>query len=153
MDLRIFRCKRFFDRCVRRGYNADSAQPLVTTRSAGKVPAVRIGVVARSNRLPSGNGLWLSGREAFSAIVRDGAINNCPTVDALPCIENEEKIREPLQHHQPFALRTFHHSLPRWICSQLSVSLAKDAPSCYFFVFQQLMTYVFVTGAKNRLFH
>jgi hypothetical protein len=136
MDLRIFRCKRFFDRCVRRDYNDSRAQPLVTTRSVERVSSVRIGVVARSNRLPSGNGLWLSCREAFSAIVRNGAINNGPTIDALPCIKNEEKIREPLQHHQPFALRTFHHSLPRWICSQLSVYIARDAPSCYFVVFQ-----------------
>lgn len=62
--------------------------------------------------LPSGNGLRLPRCQALSAIVGDGAINDRAAIDTLPCVENEKEIREPLQHHQAFALRTFHHFLP-----------------------------------------
>jgi hypothetical protein len=62
-------------------------------------------------RSASGNGVLLSRCQALSAVLRNGAIDNGATVNAFPGIKDEEKIREPLQHHEPFALWTFHHSL------------------------------------------
>lgn len=61
--------------------------------------------------LTRGNGLGLLGFQAFSAILGNGAVDNGPAVETLPGIEYEKEIREPLQHHRPFTLRTFHRSL------------------------------------------
>lgn len=120
------------------GIHADVGQ-LQHPDPLGNHPSGRTGDVTRSTQLPSGNGLRISRRKAFSAIVRDRPINNGTTVDALPCIENEKEIRKPFQHHQPFALRTFHYSLPRWLCSQLMAYIAKDAPNLHILYFQILM--------------
>lgn len=49
--------------------------------------------------------------EAVSSIVGDCPINDCSAVDTFPCIEAQEKIREPFQHHQTFALRAIHDEL------------------------------------------
>lgn len=63
-------------------------------------------------RSTSGNRcLVLSCCQALAAVLRNCAIDNGTTVNALPRIEDEEKIRKPLQHHEPFTLWTFHHSL------------------------------------------
>lgn len=63
--------------------------------------------------LTSGDGLRLSSCKALASIIGDRPVNNRAAVNTFPCVENEEKIGEPFQHHKPFALWTFHHSLLR----------------------------------------
>lgn len=58
--------------------------------------------------LARGNGLRFSDRQTLSAIRRNSPVDNGATVDALPGIEHDKEIREPLQHHRPIALRTVH---------------------------------------------
>jgi hypothetical protein len=41
-------------------------------------------------------GKFLFGRQAFSSIHRNGFVDNGAAVNALPGIEDEKKIREPL---------------------------------------------------------
>jgi len=118
MNRRLSRKRPLFDRPLRGDYNGYRSH-----MSGGHPIRWRIQLQSLSpdrgygsnSKLPSGDGLGLSCHETFSAIVGDGAINNSAAIDALPCVENEKKIREPLQHHQAFALRTFHLILPRWI--------------------------------------
>ncbi len=62
--------------------------------------------------LSHGHGLGLSGRQTLSAIVGNGAVDNGAAIEAFPGIEHEKEIREPLQHHHAFALRTVHCALP-----------------------------------------
>ena len=59
-----------------------------------------------------GNGLSFSCCQTLSPVVGNRAIDDGATINALPGVENEKEIREPLQHHHPFALRTFHRILP-----------------------------------------
>jgi len=61
--------------------------------------------------LAGGDGLRLSSSETLSPVVRDGAVDHGAAIEAFPCIEHQKEIREPLQHHHPFTLRTFHRSL------------------------------------------
>jgi hypothetical protein len=56
--------------------------------------------------------LCIAGGQAFSPVVGDRTIDDGPAVDALPCVEHQKEIGEPLEHHEPFALRTFHRVLP-----------------------------------------
>ena len=58
--------------------------------------------------LTRGDGLRVSGRQAFAAIVGNGAVDNGAAIDAFPCVKHEKEIREPLQHHHSLTLRTFH---------------------------------------------
>lgn len=81
--------------------------------------------------LPSGDGLGLARGEALSTIVGDGAIDDGAAVDAFPGVENEEEIREPLQHHQTFALRTFHRTLPGGDVYSWWRNQARAAPNCH----------------------
>ena len=66
----------------------------------------------RALQLARGNGLRLSCCQTLSPVVGNRAIDDGATINALPGVENEKEIREPLQHHHPFALRTFHRILP-----------------------------------------
>jgi len=61
-----------------------------------------------STELARGSGLGFSGRQAPSAIIGNGAVDNGAAVNTFPCIKHEKEIREPFQHHHAFALRTFH---------------------------------------------
>ena len=63
-------------------------------------------------QLARGNGLRFSCRQTLSPIVGNRTIDDGAAVNALPGIENEKEIREPLQHHHSLALRTFHRILP-----------------------------------------
>ena len=69
--------------------------------------------------LACGSGLGFLGLQALSAILGNGAVDNGPAVETFPGIKDEKEIREPLQHHRPFTLRTFHRSLLRWLRAQL----------------------------------
>ena len=56
------------------------------------------------------------GGEAISPIIEDLPIDDRSAVDTFPRIEDQEKIREPPQHHQSFALRAIHnYFLPRYV--------------------------------------
>ena len=56
------------------------------------------------------------GCEAISPIIIDLPIDDRSAVDTFPRIEDQEKIREPPQHHQSFALRAIHnYFLPRYV--------------------------------------
>jgi hypothetical protein len=56
------------------------------------------------------------GGEAISPIIKDFPIDDRSTVDTFPRIEDQEKVREPPQHHQSFALRAIHnYFLPRHV--------------------------------------
>lgn len=46
--------------------------------------------------LARGNGLRFSDRQTLSAIRGNGTVDNGPTIDALPGIEHDKVIREPL---------------------------------------------------------
>ena len=66
--------------------------------------------VGRAGELASGDG-WRClrcQREALALIRSNGPVNDRTTIDALPSIEDEEEVREPLHHHQPITLGTFH---------------------------------------------
>jgi len=82
----------------------------LVTRSEAVMPqeSSRIGLAEAAAFLASRNGLGIPRCETLSAIVRNGAIDDRAAVDAFPCVENEKEIREAFQHHQAFALRTFH---------------------------------------------
>jgi len=55
------------------------------------------------------------GGKAVSPIVGDCPIDDRSAVDAFPCVEGQEKVRESFQLHQSFALRAIHnYVLPRW---------------------------------------
>jgi hypothetical protein len=62
-------------------------------------------------RLASGNWLRIGRDDALLAVHADRAVNDGATVDAFPCVEDEEEVGEPLQHHQTFASRTVHDIL------------------------------------------
>lgn len=62
--------------------------------------------------LARSHGLGTLGSQALAAIISNGAVDHGAAIDAFPCIEDEKEVREPFQHHHPFALRTFHGSLP-----------------------------------------
>jgi hypothetical protein len=49
------------------------------------------------------------GGEAISPIIEDLPIDYRSAVDTFPRIEDQEKVREPLEHHQSFALRAIHN--------------------------------------------
>jgi hypothetical protein len=49
------------------------------------------------------------GGEAVSPIIGDRPIDDRSAVDTFPGIEDQEKIREPFQHHQSFAFRAIHN--------------------------------------------
>jgi hypothetical protein len=54
------------------------------------------------------------GGEAISPVIGDRPIDDRSAVKTFPRIEDQEKVREPIQHHQSFALRATHnHFLPR----------------------------------------
>ena len=80
-----------------------------------------------------GRGLsWLSGlriarREALPSVIGDRAIDDRAAIDAFPCIEDQKEIGEPLEHHEPFALRTFHRFLPG--CDVHSWGVPKQEPN------------------------
>ena len=61
--------------------------------------------------LARANGLGFSDLQTLSSIFGNGAVDNGAAVEAFPGIEDEKEIREPLQHHRPFTLRTFHRFL------------------------------------------
>ena len=68
--------------------------------------------IACEDLLAGDDSLGFTGRQTLSAIIGNGAVDDGAAIDAFPCIKHEEEIREPLQHHQPLTLRTFHCSLP-----------------------------------------
>lgn len=49
------------------------------------------------------------GCKAILAVVTYRAIDDGAAVDTFPGVEDQEKIREPFQLHQPLALRTIHN--------------------------------------------
>ena len=57
--------------------------------------------------------------QALSTILGNGAVDHRAAIDAFPGVEHDKEIREPLQHHRPLTLRTFHRSLLRWLRAQL----------------------------------
>ena len=61
--------------------------------------------------LACGSSLGFSDSQTLSAIIGNGAVNHGAAIHAFPCIEHQKEVREPLQHHHPFTLRTFHRSL------------------------------------------
>src|SRR2546430_1813728 len=61
--------------------------------------------------LASSDRLGVKRREALPPVHRNRSIDDRATVNAFPGIEDEEEVREPLQHHQAFALWTFHDFL------------------------------------------
>src|SRR5437773_2680905 len=63
--------------------------------------------------LASSDRLGVKRREALPPVHRNRSIDDRATVNAFPGIEDEEEVREPLQHHQAFALCTFHDILLR----------------------------------------
>jgi hypothetical protein len=65
-----------------------------------------------SEALARRNGLSFAGSEATATVRRNRAIDDGSAVNALPGVENEEEIGEPLEHHEPFTLWTFHRPLP-----------------------------------------
>src|SRR5687768_2390825 len=71
--------------------------------------------------------LRIASGQALPAIVGNGSINDRAAVDALPCVEDQKEVGEPLEHHQPFALRTFHRFLPG--CDVHSWGVAKQKPN------------------------
>ena len=75
--------------------------------------------------LASGNGLGLLGFQALSTILGNGAVDNGAAVETFPGKKDEKEIREPLQHHRPLTLRTFHRSLLRWLRSLLLMNVGK----------------------------
>jgi len=122
--------RRSFDRLLAQDYNAiivlsvrhgrhDRLESQQALRQAGASSTTE-------SKLPSRNGLRFARSQALSTVVRNGAVNNGTAIDTFPCIKHEKKIREPFQHHHPFALRTFHWSLPRWLRSQLLATLSKS---------------------------
>ncbi len=58
--------------------------------------------------LARGHGLGTPGSQTLATIIRNGAVDNGAAIDAFPCIEDEEEVREPLQHHHPLTFRAFH---------------------------------------------
>ena len=68
--------------------------------------------IVAERRLPSGYRLDLARRKTLLPVHGNGPVDDRPTVNAFPGIEDEEKVGEPLQHHKPFASRTFHVTLP-----------------------------------------
>lgn len=65
------------------------------------------------NVLPGcGHGLRIARCQTLPAIIGNRTIDDRAAVDALPGVENQEEVGKPLQHHQAFALRTFHRILP-----------------------------------------
>lgn len=94
-----------FDEGKLRRYNTPPHVP----PSARSCPVTQR-VVGRAGELASGDG-WrcLScQREALALIRSNGPVHDRTTIDAFPSIENEEEVREPLHHHQPITLGTFH---------------------------------------------
>jgi hypothetical protein len=88
-----------FDRLLAEDYNAIVALLVGkddTTDPESK-QALRQTRAPSTNRynLPSRDGLRIARSQTLSTVIRDGAINNGPTIDAFPCIEHEKKIREP----------------------------------------------------------
>ena len=71
--------------------------------------------------------LGIPGGQAFAPVVGNRAIDDGAAVDALPGVEDQKEIGEPLEHHEPFALRTFHRVLPGG-GAQLSRSKARAEP-------------------------
>ena len=63
----------------------------------------------RLNRLRC---LRVARRETLPSIIGNGPVDDGTAIDALPGVKNEEEVGEPLQHHESFALRTFHRFLP-----------------------------------------
>lgn len=87
----------------------EGKEPCLTARP---IPFASSGTEPKTERnLASRYDVGLSRCKALSAIIGYRAVNNGPTIDTLPCVENEKKIRKPFQHHHPFTLRTFHYVL------------------------------------------
>jgi hypothetical protein len=56
--------------------------------------------------------LGIASGQALPPIIRNGAIDDRAAVDTFPGVENQEEVGEAFQHHETFALRTFHRILP-----------------------------------------
>lgn len=67
----------------------------------------------RLSKLSRRDGLRFARRQTLAAVGGNGAIDDGTAVDAFPGVEDEKEIRKSLQHHQAFALWTFHVSPPR----------------------------------------
>jgi hypothetical protein len=65
--------------------------------------------------------LGFAGSQTLPPIIGDRAINDRSAVNAFPGIEYQEEIGEPLEHHEAFALRTFHRILQG--CGELLLAL------------------------------
>lgn len=63
----------------------------------------------RLNRLRC---LRIARRKTLPSIIGNSPVDDGTAIDALPGVKNEEEVGEPLQHHESFALRTFHLFLP-----------------------------------------
>lgn len=88
--------------------------------------------------LARGDGVGFAGRQTLSAILGDGAVDNGAAVEALPGIKDEKEIREPLQHHCSFTLRTFHRFLLRWLRTQLMMGRSKSRAKAHAFNFPMI---------------
>jgi len=87
-------------------FEARSRTPGARARNASGRSARGTGRLRRLHRL------GLAGGQALAPVVGDRAINDGAAVDAFPSVEDQKEIGEPLEHHEPFALRTFHRVLP-----------------------------------------
>ena len=85
------------------------------------------GLAGGGGRLRGLHGLRIARGKAFTPVVGNRAIDDRTAVDALPCVEDQKEVGKPLEHHEPFALRTFHRILPG--CdAQLGRSKARAEP-------------------------
>jgi hypothetical protein len=98
------------------------------------------------------DGLRIASGQALAAIVGNGAINDRAAVNALPCVEDQKEVGEPLEHHEPFALRTFHRFLPG--CDVHSCGVAKQEPNQFLPVrnFNMLDGTYLLPGGLDRAF-
>ncbi len=66
-------------------------QPLTGLSRKESRPHKRL-LERRRIRLPRGNGLGFSGRQALSAILGNSAVDDCPAIEAFPGIKGEKEI-------------------------------------------------------------
>ena len=109
-----------------RGVRQETRGVVVRTTPRSRLHAS--GELARGGRRLRGlHRLCIAGGETFAPVVGNRAIDDGAAVDALPCVEDQKEVGEPLEHHEPFAFRTFHRVLPG--CgAQLWASKAKAEP-------------------------
>ena len=99
------------------------------------------------------------GCEAISPIIEDRPIDDRSAVDTFPRIEDQEKVREPPQHHQSFALLAIHnYFLPRYV-SELARRISNLRSSMTASHYQHLSTvgttytYISVCDAVSIFFN